>query len=97
MKNIIVTKIKSAGSFAFQAMHVSAEQRQAITDLMKSDEAVKVAQPFIRGDHPSLMIVEFWTDSIAVAETAIQRLADGMGVKLGNGKMTYEDAAAQAA
>lgn len=97
MKNMIATKIKSAGSFAFQAMHVSAEQNQAITDLMKNDAVIKAAQPFIRGDHPSLMIVEFWTDSIAVAETAIQRLADGMGVKLGNGKMSYEDAAAQAA
>jgi hypothetical protein len=45
--------------------------------------------------------LQSWENGIAwrraVAETAIQRLADGMGVKLGNGKMTYEDAAAQAA
>lgn len=83
MKTVIAKRIATSNGkgFAFQAYGVGAVQREKIEQLMASDE-IKKAEPFIRGDHPSLVIVEFWSEDLNQVKSAIQGLADGLGVKL---------------
>ena len=93
MKSTVIAKMVSTHGGqgrTFQAYGVNAEQRAAVLAELSS-EAGKAAQAFTRDDHPSLLVVEFWSDDIAAMEAASEHFAATLGVALGKGKLTAEE------
>lgn len=87
----MITTHNGAGR-TFQAYGVSAAQREAIKAELSS-EVGKQAKAFTRDDHPSLLVVEFWSEDTSAMEAACDHFAKTLNVRLGKGKPSIEELA----